>query len=91
VGRLLDDLEGYADWIEEIALASYAEGLTPLEAALKHRDNPYRDWPEGERVVCNLHRAYVEFTEWEAPFRLIIPNLWPEMVELNGGPIVSHA
>jgi cyclase len=92
VGRVLDDLEAYADHIEQLALESYAAGLTPLEAAQKHKDGPYRDWPEAERVVCNLHRAYVELTDYEAPFPLTIPSLWPEMVELNGGrPIETHA
>jgi cyclase len=92
VGRVLDDLEAYADHIEQLALESYAAGLTPLEAAQKHKDGPYRDWPEAERVVCNLHRAYVELTDYEAPFPLSIPSLWPEMVELNGGrPIETHA
>ncbi len=91
VGEMLDDLEGYVDWIQEVALASYAAGLSPLEAAKVHRDGPYRDWPESERVVCNLSRAYVELTDWESPIPLIIPALWPQMVELHGGPIVSHA
>lgn len=93
VGRVLDDLEGYVDWIAELATASYAEGLTPLEAAQKAApDSPYRDRPEGERVVCNLHRAYVELTDYEPPVALSIPSLWPEMVALNGGrPIETHA
>ena len=91
VGRVLDELEAYVDWTEAVATESLAAGLTPLEAAVKHRDGPYRDLPEGERVVCNLHRAYVELTGDEPPNRLSIPNLWSEMVELNGGPIVSHA
>ena len=91
VGRVLDDLEGYVDHIEALALESHAAGLSPLEAALKHRDGPYADWPEAERVVCNLHRAYVELTDWEPPVPLAIPHLWPQMVELNGGPIVTHA
>ena len=92
VGRVLDDLEGYADWIAELARESYAAGLTPLEAAQKAAGGPYADWPEGERVVCNLHRAYVEQNpDYESPTPLIIPALWPEMVALNGGPIVTHA
>jgi cyclase len=93
VGRVLDALEGYVGWIEELALTSYAAGLTPLEAAQKAAaDSPYRDWEEGERVVCNLHRAYVELTDYEPSITLNIPSLWPEMVALNGGrPIVSHA
>jgi cyclase len=93
VGRVLDDLIGYVDWIEELARESYAAGLTPLEAAQKAAGGPYADWPEGERVVCNLHRAYVElFPDYEPPTPLIIPALWPEMVALNGGQAIeTHA
>ena len=92
VGRVLDDLEGYVDWIAELARESYAAGLTPLEAAQKANGGPYADWPEAERVVCNLHRAYVEQNpDYEPPVTLNIPSLWPEMVALNGGPIVTHA
>jgi len=92
VGRVLDDLEGYVDWIEEIARESYAAGLSPLEAAQKHAAGPYADWPEAERVVCNLHRAYTEVDPaYEPPVPLRIPALWPEMVALHGGPIVCHA
>jgi cyclase len=92
VDRVLDDLEGYTDWIASIATESYAAGLTPLEAAQKHADGPYRDWPESERVVCNLHRAYTDLTDHEPSGALNIPTLWPEMVELNGGrPIETHA
>jgi cyclase len=93
VGRVLDDLIGYVDWIAEVARDAYAAGLTPLEAAQKVAGGPYASWPEGERVVCNLHRAYVElFPDYESPTPLIIPALWPEMVALNGGkPIGTHA
>ena len=93
VGRVLDDLIGYVDWIEELARESYAAGLTPLEAAIKAVGGSYADWPEGERVVCNLHRAYVEHNpDYEPPVPLNIPSLWPEMVALNGGrPITTHA
>jgi cyclase len=93
VGRVLDELEGYVDWIAELARESYDAGLTPLEAAQKAAGGPYADWPEGERVVCNLHRAYVEQDlYYESPVALNIPSLWPEMVALNGGrPITTHA
>ena len=93
VAKVLDDLIGYVDWIAELARESYAAGLTPLEAAQKAAGGPYADWPEGERVVCNLHRAYVEQNpDYESPVPLSIPSLWPEMVALNGGrPITTHA
>ncbi|GAA1781051.1 MBL fold metallo-hydrolase [Nocardioides hankookensis] len=92
VAELLDRQEQYVDWIAAIATESYAAGLTPLEAAQKAlQDSPYAAWPESERVVCNLHRAYAETTDYDAGHPLNIPHLWPEMVALNGGPIVSHA
>ena len=40
VGKVLDDLIGYADWIAELARESYAAGLTPLEAAQKAAGGP---------------------------------------------------
>ena len=43
VAALLDDLDGYLAYVEDVAAESYAAGLTPLEAAQKHRDNPYAD------------------------------------------------
>lgn len=91
VPRVIGELMAYVDRIAEVAQQSYAAGLTPLEGAIKYRTDIYPDWPEAERVVCNLHRAYVELTDYEPPLPLRIPNLWPEMVALNGGPIVSHA
>src|SRR6478609_5927913 len=91
--ELLDRQEQYVDWIAALAAESYAAGLTPLEAAQKaFPTSPYRDWPEGERVVCNLHRAYAETTDYRVDHPLNIPNLWSEMVALNGGrPIETHA
>ncbi len=92
ITRLLDEHEAYIDQIAEVATRSYAAGLTPLEAARRFNENgPYREWRESERVVCNLHRAYAELTDYVAPVELRIPSLWPEMIELHGGPIVSHA
>jgi cyclase len=95
VGELLDDLTSYIEFVADVAAASYAAGLSPLEAAEKHRDNPYRDWQETERLVGNLHRAYAELaasesgtTEW---VRLAVPDVWPDLVAFNGGPIACHA
>ena len=91
VGRVLDDLDGYVDWVEDVARESYAAGLTPLEAAQKHRDNPYADWPETERFVCNLHRAYAELDRLRAAGPSTLPRVWPDMVAFHGGPIACHA
>ena len=42
VAALLDTMDGYLAYVEDVAAESYAAGLTPLEAAQKHRDNPYQ-------------------------------------------------
>lgn len=91
VGTLLDNLDAYVSYVAEVAAASYAEGLTPLEAAVKHRDNPYAGWAETERFVGNLHRAYSELAGNPIDARLTVPSVWPDMVAFHGGPIACHA
>lgn len=77
--------------IADVAASSFAEGPTPLEAAQKHRDNPYRDWAESERLVGTLHRAYAE-PAGEAPdTRITVASVWPDLVAFHGGPIGCHA
>ena len=42
-------------YVEDVAAESYAAGLTPLEAAQKHRDNPYSrpgPRPSGSSATC---------------------------------------
>jgi cyclase len=91
VGRLLDDLDAYVAYVAEVAAASYAEGLTPLEAARKHRDNAFSGWAETERFVGNLHRAYSELAGNPVDHRLTVPSVWPDMVAFHGGPIGCRA
>jgi cyclase len=87
VGRLLDDLDAYVAYVAEVAASSRAAGLTPLEAARKHQDNPFRGWAETERFVGNLHRAYAELENPAVDVRLTVPAVWPDMVAFHGGPI----
>jgi cyclase len=91
VARLLDDMDSYVAYVAEVATSAHAEGLSPLEAAQKHRDNPYREWAETERFVGNLHRAYSELTGNPVDTRLTVPSVWPDMVAFHGGPIACHA
>jgi cyclase len=91
VRALLDDLDAYVSYVADVAETSYAEGLTPLEAAQKNRDNPYSSWAETERFVGNLHRAYSELAGNPVDTRLTVPSVWPDMVTFHGGPIACHA
>lgn len=91
VQKLLDDLIGYVAYVTEIAKQGMAEGLTPLQTAQRHKDNPYSGWQETERLVGNLHRAYSELSGNDLFTRLRVPDVWPEMVQFHGGPIGCKA
>jgi cyclase len=91
VARLLDAMDSYVAYVAAVAADSYAAGLSPLEAAQKHRDNPYRTWAETERFVGNLHRAYSELSGKPIDTRITVPSVWPDMVTFHGGPIACHA
>jgi cyclase len=91
VERLLDDMDAYVAYVAEVAATERAAGLTPLEAAEKHRDNPFREWMETERFVGNLHRAYAELSDAAERVRLTVPQVWPDMVAFHGGPIPCYA
>jgi cyclase len=91
VAVLLDDLDNYVEWVAEIAKAGLAEGLAPLQVAEHHRDNPFSQWHEPERLVGNLHRAYSELSGNPVDHRLSMPDVWPEMMRFHGGPIPCRA
>jgi cyclase len=88
---LLTSMDRYLAFVQEVAAESFPAGLTPLEAAQKHRDNPYSRWAETERIVGNLHRAYADLSGSEEWTRLAVPDVWPEMIAFHGGPIEVHA
>lgn len=91
VPRLLDDLTEYAAFVDHVARESHAAGLSPLEAATAHRDNPFASWQEGERLVGNLHRAYSELDGKPLSTRIPLDAVWSDMVAFHGGPIGCFA
>ncbi|WP_460711080.1 MBL fold metallo-hydrolase [Nocardioides dilutus] len=91
VAALLSGMDDYLAFVEHVAAESHAAGLTPLEAAHKHRDNAYSSWAETERFVGNLTRAYAEIDDPDNWAPLTVPQVWPDMVAFHGGPIACHA
>ncbi len=91
VTRLLDDLAGYAAFVDATAREGHAAGWSPLETARRHADNPYAAWQESERLVGNLHRARAELDGRPLGERLPLADIWPDMVEFHGGPIGCRA
>ena len=54
------ELARYLHYVRDESAAHHAAGLTPLEAAKKIDLGPYADWTEPERLIFNVHRAYLE-------------------------------
>ena len=50
----------YLGFVLELAAEGRAAGLMPLEAAREADLGRFADWPDAERLVGNLHRAYAE-------------------------------
>jgi cyclase len=79
-----DQTESYLRWVLELASVGIAEGLVPLEMARHSRFGALLD---PERLVGNLHRAYLEL---ERPERTLgseidVLGAFQEMIDFNGG------
>ncbi|RSS68687.1 MBL fold metallo-hydrolase [Streptomyces sp. WAC06614] len=84
--------ERYLRYVEELAKAGRAEGLTPLEAARRADLGEFAAWRESERLVANLHRAYAELDGLPAGAPLDIGAVLKDMTVMNGGiPVACHA
>ncbi|MDI3422622.1 MBL fold metallo-hydrolase [Streptomyces luteolus] len=95
--EVLDDNARYVRWIQELAEAGAARGLTPLETARSANREEFGHLLDAERIVGNLHVAYAELARpagSDAPGRAAAagpqPPLDPlavfhEMVAFNGG------
>ncbi|GII56804.1 MBL fold metallo-hydrolase [Planotetraspora thailandica] len=82
---VLAGVEGYLRLVQETAQAGIKDGLTPLEAAQRCDLGAYANWPDAERLVLNLHRAYTDTAG--APFDLMAAI--GDAVRFNGGPMAS--
>jgi cyclase len=90
--QVIDDVLGYLRFVLQTAQAARAAGLAPLEAARETDLGQYKDLLDSERIVGNLHRAYLELdgAERGAPADLI--QAFGDMIAYNGGrPLSCHA
>jgi cyclase len=90
--ELIDVVLGYLAFVTELAREGKAAGLSPLEAARQADLGVYAAWTEPERLVGNLHRAYLELSGGERGARLDARAALRDMVAYNGGHLLTcHA
>lgn len=90
---LIEVVLGYLRFVQQLAAEAKAAGLTPLAAAREADLGEYAGLTDTERIVGNLHRAYLELDGH--PRGEPIPNpgeVLADMVALNQGrPLSCHA
>ncbi|MFJ7999560.1 MBL fold metallo-hydrolase [Streptomyces sp. NPDC096310] len=87
-----DTTERYLRYVTELAEASYAQGLTPLEAARRADPGEFGKLRESERLVANLHRAYAELAGEPEGSPLDLITVITDMTTMNDGvPMACHA
>jgi cyclase len=75
----------YLDFVLELAVEGRAAGLTPLEAARDADLGRFAGWPDAERLVGNLHRAYAELAGTPRGGPIDLAGALTDMVAYNGG------
>jgi cyclase len=90
--EVIDDVLGYLRFIQALAREGKAARLPPLEAARQADLGAYAAWTDSERVVGNLHRAYLELEGGDRGAPLDTVGALRDMVAYNGGrPLTCHA
>jgi cyclase len=88
----LDASLDYLRFVLDIAERGRAAGVTPLQAAQDTDLGRFADWPDAERIVGNLHRAYAELAGAERGAQIDTISALADMVTYNGGkPLTCRA
>jgi cyclase len=89
---LIDDVIGYARFVQATAEQGKAAGLTPLECARETDLGDYARLTDGERIVGNLYRAYAELDGAAPGAQIDLVAALDDMVAYNGGrPLTCRA
>jgi cyclase len=83
--EVIDRVAGYLQFIDNLAKRAHAAGLTPLQAAFETDLGQYRDWLDSERLVGNLHRAYLELDGGAQGRPIDLLMALGDMIAYNGG------
>jgi cyclase len=90
--EVIDEMLAYLRFVQQTAREGQAAGLTPLEAARATDLGEFKDLLDSERIVGNLHRAYLELDGAERGAPVDLAAALGDMVAYNGGqPLSCHA
>jgi cyclase len=82
----------YLRFIQDTARQAKAAGLSPLDAGRATDLGEFKDLLDSERIVGNLHRAYLELDGAERGAPVDFAAALGDMVAYNGGqPLSCHA
>ncbi|MET8976878.1 MBL fold metallo-hydrolase [Streptomyces sp. NPDC004539] len=85
--EVFDETERYLRRILDVAGEGVAAGLTPLQAARLYGVGEFGGLIDPERLVGNLHRAFLEIRRPDLALgtEIDVPGVFGEMVEFNDG------
>ncbi|MBK7722847.1 MAG: MBL fold metallo-hydrolase [Austwickia sp.] len=86
---IVERLEGYVRFVQDVAARGRAAGLTPLETAREVDLGEYADLLDSERIVGNLHRAYAELDGLPPGGPINLQAAIADMIAFNGGQPLS--
>ena len=90
--EVIDDVLAYLRFVQHAAAEAKAAGLTPLQAARQVDLGEFENLLDAERIVGNLHRAYLELDGAERGAPVDLVQALGDMVAYHGGrPLTCHA
>ena len=90
--EVIDEVLAYLRFVQRTAAEAKAAGLTPLQAARQVDLGEFKELLDAERIVGNLHRAYLELDGAERGTPVDLVQALGDMIAYNGGrPLTCHA
>jgi cyclase len=83
ISKELQRQRDYYEFVHAAAEVAWARGASPLEAAHELDLGSFGDWPDAERVVLNLHRAFADIEGRDVD----VMDAFRDAVALHGGPL----
>lgn len=80
---VLGEHDRYYRFVNEVAGAGMADGVTPLEACQRADLGEFAGWADSERLVLNVHRAYADAEHRE----LDLLTAFADAMTWHGGPL----